>query len=279
MGLEHAVAAHTQEPGDRQQEGIVVANDDAPPLAGENGSLGRHLETLGPAETAGRGGGSFGVASVNLLQPQGIDRVWAGPGQETLGGRPPPGWAGSTAPGRRHRPGTRVRSAPRRRRSWRRCAPQAPVASLPDRRPGRSGCRGCRCRRRAPARDHIAGNERCRFPYRQTGGPRDDPLVTPRGVRWSAGAVGWLAMPGHGGERNRPRRHPFWGTRPRLRRQILDSDEAPEVLWLVRAYLITLHAPDAGGTRVYTEYHGTNQQVDSVNCRGPLAQVVRAADS
>ena len=73
--------------------------------------------------------------------------------------------------------------------------------------------------------------------------------------------------------------NPFWGTRPRLRRQIFDSDEAPEVLWLVRAYLITLHAPDAGGTRVYTEYHGTNQQVDSINCRGPLAQVVRAADS
>jgi hypothetical protein len=69
------------------------------------------------------------------------------------------------------------------------------------------------------------------------------------------------------------------GTRPRLRRQILDSDEAPAVLWLVRAYLITLQAPDAGGTHAYTEYHGTNQQVDSVNCYGPLAQVVRAADS
>ncbi len=40
MGLEYAVVLHPEESGDRQQQGVVVANDDAPALAGRNGALG-----------------------------------------------------------------------------------------------------------------------------------------------------------------------------------------------------------------------------------------------
>lgn len=79
--------------------------------------------------------------------------------------RLPLGWAESSGPGGRHQAKSRRPCLPPRSRAWRRIAAQAPSASAPDRRPGRSGFRGCRCHSRTAARAGIADSERCRLPY------------------------------------------------------------------------------------------------------------------
>jgi hypothetical protein len=56
VGLKDAIAGHAQEVGDREQQGIVVTNDDAPPVGLTAEWGGTTFRSLDPAETAGLGG-------------------------------------------------------------------------------------------------------------------------------------------------------------------------------------------------------------------------------
>jgi hypothetical protein len=55
MGLEHGVTTHPQEASNREQQRVVIANDNSPLLDGGNREFGQHVGPLGPAATAGFG--------------------------------------------------------------------------------------------------------------------------------------------------------------------------------------------------------------------------------
>src|SRR5215210_3889434 len=55
MRLEYGITTHTQETSNREQQRVVITNDNSPLLNGSDREFGQHVATLGPAATAGAG--------------------------------------------------------------------------------------------------------------------------------------------------------------------------------------------------------------------------------